>query len=322
MPRARSTGVAAAQRLTHRARQRSCGTLTARALRGCALGGVMSGNRAGGVRPARWLLGVGQDLRAALRLYAAAPLIAAVAVLSLGLGIGSTTAIFSLINGVYLRPLPIGDPSELVYIKGPTLSGRAGARDRRSAPRQPRGARAHRRLLRNTIRYLGRQRGALGRRALGQRLLLRNDGRQAVRWPAPFGRRRRRRRRRGRARGRHQPCVVAAPLSQRPRHDRPDHRSQPRTVHDRRDRAGRLLRAERRAVVRRRRSTLHGGCSPRGGNAETRRRDHRAASSGTNAGGRERRIADALRGARCQCGRIRRASACGTGCDRPVAAPR
>ena len=150
----------------------------------------MAGNRAGWVRPARWFSGIGQDLRAALRLYAAAPVIAAVAVLSLGLGIGSTTAIFSLINGVYLRPLPIGDPSELVYIKGPTLSGRAG---REVADR----LRANPGVLELTAAYsetqfdLVRQRGALGRRALGQRIVLRNDGRQAVRWPIAFGRRRR-----------------------------------------------------------------------------------------------------------------------------------
>jgi predicted permease len=74
----------------------------------------------------RPFLGVAQDVRTALRLFASTPLVSAVAVLSLGLGIGATTAIFSLINSVYLRPLPVERPEELVYITGPTRSGRAG----------------------------------------------------------------------------------------------------------------------------------------------------------------------------------------------------
>src|SRR5688572_24150723 len=75
---------------------------------------------------ARWFLGLAQDLRTALRLFASTPLVSAVAVLSLGLGIGATTATFSLINSVYLRPLPVENPDELVYVTGPTRSGRAG----------------------------------------------------------------------------------------------------------------------------------------------------------------------------------------------------
>jgi len=75
---------------------------------------------------ARWFLGIGQDLRTALRLFASTPLVSAVAVLSLGLGIGANTATFSLINSVYLRPLPVDSPEELVYVTGPTRSGRAG----------------------------------------------------------------------------------------------------------------------------------------------------------------------------------------------------
>jgi predicted permease len=54
-----------------------------------------------------------RDLRYGARLLARAPGFAAVAVLSLALGIGSSSAIFSLINAVILRPLPVDDPQEL-----------------------------------------------------------------------------------------------------------------------------------------------------------------------------------------------------------------
>src|SRR5688572_6111162 len=58
-----------------------------------------------------------QDLRFALRGLRRAPAFTAIAALTIALGIGGSTAIFSVVNTVMLRPLPFGDGERLVRIQ-------------------------------------------------------------------------------------------------------------------------------------------------------------------------------------------------------------
>jgi len=64
-----------------------------------------------------------RDLRYSVRLLAREPGFAVLAVLTLALGIGAATAIFTVVDSVLLRPLPYKDPGRLVVaLHGPDAS--------------------------------------------------------------------------------------------------------------------------------------------------------------------------------------------------------
>ncbi|HYT19786.1 MAG TPA: ABC transporter permease [Candidatus Polarisedimenticolia bacterium] len=65
----------------------------------------------------RLLAGLGKDLRYAIRMLRLNPSFAAVAILSLALGIGANTAIFELLDAVVLRTLPVQSPQQLASIR-------------------------------------------------------------------------------------------------------------------------------------------------------------------------------------------------------------
>src|SRR4029077_9360512 len=65
-----------------------------------------------------WVEDFFHDLRFAARMLRQNPGVTLLAALTLGLGIGANAAIFSLVNGILLRPLPYSHPEKLVSVTG------------------------------------------------------------------------------------------------------------------------------------------------------------------------------------------------------------
>jgi putative ABC transport system permease protein len=78
-------------------------------------------------RHGAWLDEIGRDIRYAFRSFSRNPGFVSVVVLTLALGIGTNTAIFSLIDALMLRWLPVRDPQELVQLKIRTPDSRGPA---------------------------------------------------------------------------------------------------------------------------------------------------------------------------------------------------
>src|SRR5439155_20442657 len=70
-------------------------------------------------RARRSPVGYAHDIRIACRQLVATPIVTLVAVLSLALGIGANTAIFSLVNSLMLRALPVKAPQQLAILSYP-----------------------------------------------------------------------------------------------------------------------------------------------------------------------------------------------------------
>ena len=64
-----------------------------------------------------------QDLRYALRMMRRNPVVTAVAVVSLAIGIGANTAVYSMLNALLLRPLPVSNPERLVLLREASARG-------------------------------------------------------------------------------------------------------------------------------------------------------------------------------------------------------
>ncbi len=170
-----------------------------------------------------------RDVRLAIRSLTKAPGFALAAILTLALGVGATSAIFSVVNGVVLRPMPYPDPDSLVMVWEITpQSGRftvAPGQLLRLAPAgdHVRGARGARR---RRFHAPGTERARTGAGRVVSPELLQGDGR-----PARAGTQLHRRRgdARPRQRDRPQPRRLAAPVRRGPARDRKrrDHQRPP-----------------------------------------------------------------------------------------------
>ena len=184
----------------------------------------------------------------------AAPVVSAVAILSLALGIGANTAMFSILDSLLLRSLPVKDPQRLVMVgQLPQRQNVVDEPDLGGHPRPSRALRRRPRLVEHTVQPLAGRTDGVRRRRLDERALLRRARRPGDPRTHVDGRRRPARRRAATARSRSSATRFwqrrfggAADV------DRPIAHGRARAVHDRRRHAAGILRRRRRPHVRRR----------------------------------------------------------------------
>ena len=85
------------------------------------------------IRPGSLLHALLQDMRYAVRTLRKAPVFALAAIITLAIGIGASTAIFSMANGVLLHRLPFGSGDRLVHLVAPSAAGRGKFQTARDA---------------------------------------------------------------------------------------------------------------------------------------------------------------------------------------------
>src|SRR5580693_149679 len=74
----------------------------------------------------RWLTDIAEDARYGMRMMLKNPAFSIVAILSLALGIGATTAMFSVIYGVLVNPYPYAHSDRMVHLTGYDANGNRG----------------------------------------------------------------------------------------------------------------------------------------------------------------------------------------------------
>jgi predicted permease len=112
-----------------------------------------------------------RDIRFAFRKFMRSPGLSLGAVITLALGIGANTAIFSLVDGVWLRPLQIADPSHLVTIQSVKAKAAAESeRDSGSSYAEFRDLQQHVRAFSDVVAVSGR--GVVVNRGDGLKILL------------------------------------------------------------------------------------------------------------------------------------------------------
>ncbi len=174
------------------------------------------------------------DVRDAFRSLRATPVVTIVAVLSLALGIGANTALFSILYSLVLKPLPVASPSGSPCwsaMSGPTRSGNRFASGNWSSSKARSPGRA-------ALQPVARRRRRPGRGAYVSGTMFRTLGITTMLWAAALAGRRHEGRRAGWIRGGRQSSVLAAATWRQQRRPRPRLDAQQRALYDRRRGAG------------------------------------------------------------------------------------